>query len=102
MLKISIHTKTGFCERGQVLQSIADVLNKMQQSQFKSTFRPIKDHLKSLLNALLKKVLSAKSEYEIKFSKLEIQKIEDNENSAEAVQNRSMKRLLETKNREGC
>ena len=30
----------------------------------------------------------------------EIQKIEDNENSAEAVQNRSMKRLLETKNRE--
>ena len=71
MLKIPIHTKTGFCECGQVLQSIADVLNKMQQSQFKSTFRPIKDYLKSLLNALLKKVLSAKSEYEIKFSKLD-------------------------------
>ena len=78
MLKILIHTKTGFRERGEVLQSIADVLNKMQQPQFKSTFRPIKDHLKSLLNVLLKNALSAKSEYEINFSKLDDKKNTEN------------------------
>ena len=65
----------------------------MQQSQFKFTSRSIRDHLNSLLskfkskankelkasgieeettelNALLEEVLSAKTEYDIKFSKL--------------------------------
>ena len=65
----------------------------MQQSQFKFTSRSIRDHLNSLLskfkskankelkasgieeettelNALLEEVLSAKTEYDFKFSKL--------------------------------
>ena len=119
--------KIGSRERGQVLQSIADVLNNMEQLQFKVTCRSIRDHLNSLLlkftsktnkepkasgievettelNALLEEVLSAKTEYDIKFSKLDDkkkQKIEDNEKSAEAVRNRSTERLSETKKR-GC
>ena len=83
--------KTGSRERGQVLQTIADVLNNMQQPQFKVTSRSIRDHLNSLLskfksktnkelkasgievettelNALLEEVLSAKTEYDIKFA----------------------------------
>ena len=118
--------KTGSRERGQVLQTIADVLNNMQQPQFKVTSRSIRDHLNSLLskfksktnkelkasgtevettelNVLLEEVLSTKTEYDIKFSKLDDrkkQKIEDDENSAEAVRNRSMERLSETKKRE--
>ena len=110
--------KTRSRERGKVLQSIADVLNNMQQSQFKVTSRSIRDHLNALLskfksktnkelkasgfevqnhrlNALLEEVFSAKTEYDIKF-------IEDNKNCTEAVQNRSMEILSETKKREAA
>ena len=94
----------------------------MQQPQFKVTSTSIRNHLNSLLskfkskankelkvettelNALLEEVLSAKTEYDIKFSKLDDkkkQKIEDDEYSAEAVRNRSTERLSETKKR-GC
>ena len=118
--------KTGSRERGQVLQTFADVLNNMQQPQFKVTSRSIRDHLNSLLskfksktnkelkasgievettqlNASLEEVLSAKTEYDIKFSKLDDkkkQKTEDDENSGEAVRNRFMERLSETKKRQ--
>ena len=85
--------KTGSSERGQVLQTTADALNNMQQPQFKVTSRSIRDHLNSKhllskfkskinkelkasgievetteLNALLEEVLSAKTEYDIKFA----------------------------------
>ena len=46
--------------------------------------------------------MSAKTEYDIKFSKIDDikkQKIQGDENSAEEVRNRSMERLLETKKR---
>ena len=98
----------------------------MQQSQFKVTSRSIRDHLNLLLskfkpkpnkelkargievettelNALLVQVLFAKTEYDIKFRKKynkKKEKIEDDENSAEAVRNRSMERLSETEKRE--
>ena len=42
--------KTGSCERGQVLQPIADMLNNVQRPQFKVTSRSIRDRLNSLLS----------------------------------------------------
>ena len=42
--------KTGSREHGQVLQSVANVLNNMQQSQFKVTSRSIRDYLNLLLS----------------------------------------------------
>ena len=48
--------KTGSRERGHVLESIADVMNKMQQRQFKVTSRSIRDHLESLLSKFKSKI----------------------------------------------
>ena len=103
--------KTGSRERAQVVHPIADVLNSVQQPQFKVASISIRDHLNSLLskfksktnkehkaggielettkqNFLLEKVLSAKTEYDIKFSKRndkKKQKIKHDGNFAEAV-----------------
>ena len=59
--KTHIHTK-------QDLQSIADVMNKMQQRQFKVTSRSITDHLESLLSKF-----KSKTNKELKASGIEVE-----------------------------
>ena len=102
------------------------MLNSTQQPHFKVTSRSRKDHLNSILstfksktnkelkasiieeettelNVSLEEVLSAKTDYDIKFSKLDDkkkQKTEDDKNSADTVRNKFMERLSETKKRE--
>ena len=90
-------------------QPTADVLNSIQQPQLKVTSRSIRDYLNSLLskfkfktnkelkasgievettelNVLLEDVLSTKTEYDIKFNKLDDKKNKQKiENSAGAV-----------------
>ena len=90
-------------------QPTADVLNSIQQPQLKVTSRSIRDYLNSLLskfkfktnkelkasgievettelNVLLEDALSTKTEYDIKFNKLDDKKNKQKiENSAGAV-----------------
>ena len=53
--------KTGSCERGQVLLSIADVFNSTQQPHMGSIIPSIRDHLNSLLSKLKSKKKTLKA-----------------------------------------
>ena len=65
--------KTGSRERGQVLQSTADVLNSMQQCQFKVTSTSIRDYLNLLLSKL-----KSKTNKELRASGIEVETTELN------------------------
>ena len=65
--------KTGSRERGQVLQSTADVLNSMQQPQFKVASTSIRDYLNLLLSKL-----KSKTNKELRASGIEVETTELN------------------------